>query len=180
MLLNWENQHCEHDYTTPKTLQIQCNPYPITSGIFHRARIKNFIIWMETQKSLHSQSHQSKLIFRKKKGAGGISLPDFRLYCKTTVVKTVWHWHEKQKIQVNGTRQKAQRQSCAPMRTLAFTKEARIYNGEKTTSSIRILPATLDSFMQVRKLEHLFISYRKRNKRNQDLKRRSKTLTDYR
>ena len=40
-----------------KTLQIQCSHYLITSGIFHRARIKNFIIWMETQKSLNSQSY---------------------------------------------------------------------------------------------------------------------------
>ena len=34
MFLDWENQHCENDYTTQSNLQIQCNLYQITNGIF--------------------------------------------------------------------------------------------------------------------------------------------------
>ena len=55
MFLDWKNQHCENDYTTQSNLQIQCNPYQITNGIFYRTRTKNRKICMETQKTPNSQ-----------------------------------------------------------------------------------------------------------------------------
>ena len=60
MFLGRKNQHCENDYTPKHNVQIQRNLYQITNGTFHRTRTKNFIIHMETQKILSSQSSLEK------------------------------------------------------------------------------------------------------------------------
>ena len=57
MFLDWKNHYCENDYTTQSNLQIQCNPYQITNGIFYRTRTKNLKICMETQKTPNRQSN---------------------------------------------------------------------------------------------------------------------------
>ena len=52
MFMYWKNQYSENEYITQNDLQIQCNPYQDTKGIFHRARTNNFTICMEIQKNL--------------------------------------------------------------------------------------------------------------------------------
>ena len=99
---------------------------------------------------------------RNKNRSGGINLPNFRLYYKATIIKTVWYWHKNRNIDQWNKIESPEINPCT-YGYLIFTKEARIYNGAKTASSVNGAGKTGQLYVKM-KLEHLLMPDTKINK----------------